>query len=682
MPKEETEDLHHPGDAITFAVFEEVELEIDGAETVLESSELATAQVTGPQNTLDDLKALLPLDPKPPSLRLSPRAKVTVPKEHRAGAGIPSRADTFAFIYPTEHQEVIAALAGIKNLAREAWVFTFLVGGFAYYDDEGVLLSVNAIGFADTSASLLLVGPYKCTSAAGKELKRQSRLQNITVSEIKDSGYFAFGWVHPSEQIAGESMCERGESYPHGAFCYIRNISRATVGPEEATMKRKSPTPRRSHSSSRSNSRGGSPSGPRKSMDPAQGSFKTKNPTNGLELVFYKLMTKDEYAKLEAQPPLDGAKGPFLSVGLKQLESASSTAAATLNQAGEMFGVKDATESEGEDEEELQDARKSFASRALGATLACTVGVIFYMNEEELPCEDEPAKMCSWTAIESLYFLITTISTVGYGDYNPSTPLSRFVTAMYILGGVYFIFSFFGEIMMAFIGAVEKRFYLLVGPLVVRLKEVRCLSSKKSTHDGPAPAWEFFLGVLGFNLAFGAIFFIFVSAWIFTQLDHGLTYGDAVWYCWITATTVGYGSELTNDDARTFATLYILLAVSWLASLIGDAQAAVVRRTIEFKKHEMVKRQLDPDFITKLERTPGAGVSKVEFVVGILVSLGAELAGKELEFSDVQPLIDRFEALDQDGSGCLTHDDLDFMAQQVQKQATKTRRLESWKTAR
>ena len=41
-----------------------------------------------------------------------------------------------------------------------------------------------------------------------------------------------------------------------------------------------------------------------------------------------------------------------------------------------------------------------------------------------------------WTWIESFYFTIATITTVGYGDIAPSNDGSRLITALFILFGV------------------------------------------------------------------------------------------------------------------------------------------------------------------------------------------------------------------------------------------------------
>jgi len=50
-------------------------------------------------------------------------------------------------------------------------------------------------------------------------------------------------------------------------------------------------------------------------------------------------------------------------------------------------------------------------------------GTIFYWRFEE------------WTIIESLYFCIVTLTTVGYGDLSPTTDVTRIFTILYILTG-------------------------------------------------------------------------------------------------------------------------------------------------------------------------------------------------------------------------------------------------------
>jgi voltage-gated potassium channel len=44
--------------------------------------------------------------------------------------------------------------------------------------------------------------------------------------------------------------------------------------------------------------------------------------------------------------------------------------------------------------------------------------------------------MEKWTWIQSFYFSVVTLTTVGYGDLHPTTEVTRLFTAFYILAGV------------------------------------------------------------------------------------------------------------------------------------------------------------------------------------------------------------------------------------------------------
>jgi voltage-gated potassium channel len=41
-----------------------------------------------------------------------------------------------------------------------------------------------------------------------------------------------------------------------------------------------------------------------------------------------------------------------------------------------------------------------------------------------------------WEVLDSLYFSVTTLATVGFGDLHPSTPLSKVFTMVYMVLGV------------------------------------------------------------------------------------------------------------------------------------------------------------------------------------------------------------------------------------------------------
>lgn len=54
--------------------------------------------------------------------------------------------------------------------------------------------------------------------------------------------------------------------------------------------------------------------------------------------------------------------------------------------------------------------------------------------------------MEKWSWVSSFYFSVCTLTTVGYGDFVPTTDMSRLFTAVYVMVGVTIAFTTFGLI--------------------------------------------------------------------------------------------------------------------------------------------------------------------------------------------------------------------------------------------
>lgn len=73
--------------------------------------------------------------------------------------------------------------------------------------------------------------------------------------------------------------------------------------------------------------------------------------------------------------------------------------------------------------------RAAFSDRSVQIVLAITSAIVIWASIFYRIVE-------GWSWVDSLYFSVVTISTVGYGDFSPETSLGKIFTIFYIIIGL------------------------------------------------------------------------------------------------------------------------------------------------------------------------------------------------------------------------------------------------------
>ena len=90
--------------------------------------------------------------------------------------------------------------------------------------------------------------------------------------------------------------------------------------------------------------------------------------------------------------------------------------------------------------EVFKEAR--YRALTISVVLTLSVGTLFYRLVE------------GWSWLDSLYFSVITLTTVGYGDLAPSKPASKVFTILFIFAGIGILMAFLDTLARA---RVERR---------------------------------------------------------------------------------------------------------------------------------------------------------------------------------------------------------------------------------
>lgn len=247
--------------------------------------------------------------------------------------------------------------------------------------------------------------------------------------------------------------------------------------------------------------------------------------------------------------------------------------------------------------------------------------------------------------LDSIYFCIVTMTTVGYGDLLPNSTTAKLLSCAFVFSGMALIGL---SLSKAADCIVENQEILLVKALHLRQKA----NSMEILKEMETNRVRYRCIILSVLLAI-----LIASGTIFLTTVEKMEIVDAFYCVCSTITTLGYGDKSFSTPAgRVFAIFWILMSTICLAQLLfAFAEFYTESRQRSLVKWVLTRRTTAAD-LEAADLDDDGVVGAAEFVIYKLKEMG------KINQEDVSLIMEEFKNLDVDESGTLSPSDI-YLAQ-------------------
>ncbi|KAL1563003.1 cAMP-dependent protein kinase subunit [Salvia divinorum] len=287
-------------------------------------------------------------------------------------------------------------------------------------------------------------------------------------------------------------------------------------------------------------------------------------------------------------------------------------------------------------ESSLSNINPSFRMVAIYLILYLIIGAVcFYLVQDQIKGDKIDR------VLDSVYFCIVTMTTVGYGDLVPNSVASKLLACAFVFSGMVLI----GLMVSKGVDyLVEKQEILLIKALHMNRKtgssEIQKELEDNKVHYKCLVTMALFVAL------------VVVGTLFLTQVEK-LDLVDAFYCVCSTITTLGYGDKSFSTKAgRVFAIFWILTSTVCLAQfLCYIAELNTESRQKKLVKFVLTKRMTNVD-LEAADVDENGIVGAAEFVIYKLKEMG------KINQEDISLLLAEFEYLDVDQSGTLSTSDI------------------------
>ncbi|XP_057715907.1 potassium channel subfamily K member 17 [Corythoichthys intestinalis] len=176
-----------------------------------------------------------------------------------------------------------------------------------------------------------------------------------------------------------------------------------------------------------------------------------------------------------------------------------------------------------------------------------------------------------WKFTSSAVFAATVVTTIGYGNMSPRSTAAQIFCVFFALFGI--------PLNVVVLNRVGK--YMIVIE--------RNISTFLEGQTGRARCSHFFVHLVSYLS--GALLFFIVPMVVF-QLHEGWTFSQAIYYCFITLSTIGFGDFVADNNPDKvypewysfFIACWIFFGLAWLALIINHSSDILEKLNTHLKQ--------------------------------------------------------------------------------------------------
>ncbi|RZF39600.1 hypothetical protein LSTR_LSTR001121 [Laodelphax striatellus] len=151
-------------------------------------------------------------------------------------------------------------------------------------------------------------------------------------------------------------------------------------------------------------------------------------------------------------------------------------------------------------------------------------------------------ELTKWNQLQAIFFAVTVLTTIGYGNVAPSTSLGRGACILFALVGIPLTLTVIADVGRLMAAALPQ----------------------PPSADGPLRSLASALAALGLLLVFLA-----AGACFFATFEPNWAFFDAFYFCFITMTTIGFGDLVPQTpEYMLLCTVYILAGLGLTSTII------------------------------------------------------------------------------------------------------------------